>query len=97
MLSGLGTTGGDSGTTRRVIGSFLTWLNDRKADVYVITANDLSEIAQATSEMLRKGAGTTFGGRYSPDEETRKRFSKFISRKYQKNGLKKMFGMLSQI
>ena len=65
-LSGLGTTGSDSGTTRRVIGSFLTWLNDRKADVYVIaTANDLSEIAQAMPEMLRKGrwddiCGSTF-------------------------------------
>ena len=29
-LSGLGNSGSDSGTTRRVIGSFLTWLNDRR-------------------------------------------------------------------
>ena len=73
-LSGLGTTGGDSGTTRRVIGSFLTWLNDRKADVYVIaTANDLSEIAQAMPEMLRKGRWDDIWWVDLPDEETRKR------------------------
>lgn len=73
-LSGLGTTGGDSGTTRRVIGSFLTWLNDRKADVYVIaTANDLSEIAQAMPEMLRKGRWDDIWWVDLPDHETRQR------------------------
>jgi SpoVK/Ycf46/Vps4 family AAA+-type ATPase len=55
-LSGLGSSSGDSGVTRRIIGTFLTWLNDRKSDVYVIaTANDLTEISRAMPEMLRKG------------------------------------------
>ena len=55
-LSGLGSSSGDSGVTRRIIGTFLTWLNDRKSDVYVIaTANDLTEISNAMPEMLRKG------------------------------------------
>ena len=72
-LSGLGTTGGDSGTTT-CHWSFLTWLNDRKADVYVIaTANDLSEIAQAMPEMLRKGRWDDIWWVDLPDEETRKR------------------------
>lgn len=73
-LSGLGSSGGDSGTTRRVIGSFLTWLNDRKADVYVIaTANDLREIASAMPEMLRKGRWDDIWWVDLPDEETRKK------------------------
>ncbi len=71
-LSGLGSAGGDSGVTRRVIGNFLTWLNDRKADVYVIaTANDLSEIASAMPEMLRKGRWDDIWWVDLPDRKTR--------------------------
>ena len=71
-LSGLGSGGGDSGVTRRVIGNFLTWLNDRKADVYVIaTANDLSEIAGAMPEMLRKGRWDDIWWVDLPDQNTR--------------------------
>ena len=71
-LSGLGSAGGDSGVTRRVIGNFLTWLNDRKADVYVIaTANDLSEIAGAMPEMLRKGRWDDIWWVDLPDQKTR--------------------------
>lgn len=81
-LSGLGNSGGDSGTTRRVIGSFLTWLNDRKADVYVIaTANDLSEIAQAMPEMLRKGRWDDIWWVDLPDQETRQRILEIHLRK----------------
>ena len=73
-LSGLGNSGSDSGTTRRVIGSFLTWLNDRKADVYVIaTANDLREIASAMPEMLRKGRWDDIWWVDVPDIDTRKK------------------------
>jgi SpoVK/Ycf46/Vps4 family AAA+-type ATPase len=71
-LSGLGSAGGDSGVTRRVIGNFLTWLNDRKADVYVIaTANDLSEIAGDMPEMLRKGRWDDIWWVDLPDQKTR--------------------------
>ncbi|MEZ4254123.1 MAG: AAA family ATPase [Polyangiales bacterium] len=48
-------TGGDqdSGTSQRVLGSFLTWLNDKQESVFVIaTANDISRLPP---EFLRKG------------------------------------------
>jgi hypothetical protein len=43
----------DSGTSRRVFGSFLTWLQEKREDVFVIaTANDVSQLPP---ELLRKG------------------------------------------
>tara|TARA_Y100000114_G_scaffold157313_1_gene189594 strand:+ start:12609 stop:14195 length:1587 start_codon:yes stop_codon:yes gene_type:complete len=45
--------GGDSGTTARVFGSFLSWMQDKTAPVFVVaTANDVSALPP---EMLRKG------------------------------------------
>jgi MoxR-like ATPase len=47
--------GGDSdgGTSRRILGTFLTWLQDKQAPVFVFaTANDISELPP---ELLRKG------------------------------------------
>jgi AAA+ superfamily predicted ATPase len=45
--------GSDSGTTSRIFGTFLTWLNDKKESVFVIaTANDISRLPP---ELLRKG------------------------------------------
>ncbi|MDP6607420.1 MAG: AAA family ATPase [Dehalococcoidia bacterium] len=53
---GLGATGGseaDGGLSRRLVGSFLTWQQERKAEVFVVaTANDLDVLPP---EMLRKG------------------------------------------
>jgi SpoVK/Ycf46/Vps4 family AAA+-type ATPase len=52
---GLAPTGGDSdaGLSRRIFGSFLTWLQEKRKDVFVIaTANDLSILPP---ELLRKG------------------------------------------
>lgn len=44
---------GDSGTTRRVIGTFLTWMQDKTSPVFIIaTANDLTKLPP---ELLRKG------------------------------------------
>jgi len=49
----LATGDGDSGTSQRVLGSFLTWLAERKADVFVVaTANDISRLPP---ELVRKG------------------------------------------
>jgi len=46
-----GTT--DGGTTARVFGTFLTWLSEKKAPVFVVaTANDVSQLPP---ELLRKG------------------------------------------
>jgi len=51
-LSGL-SGGGDSGTSARVFGHFLTWMQDKKSEVFVIaTANN---IEQLPPELLRKG------------------------------------------
>ena len=52
----LATGGGgeaDGGLSQRLFGSFLTWLAEKHADVFVVaTANDLSRLP---SELLRKG------------------------------------------
>ncbi len=43
----------DGGTTARVFGTFLTWLSEKKAPVFVVTtANDVSQLPP---ELLRKG------------------------------------------
>jgi hypothetical protein len=43
----------DGGVSQRVLGSFLTWLQDRKGDVFTVaTANDVSRLPP---EFLRKG------------------------------------------
>jgi SpoVK/Ycf46/Vps4 family AAA+-type ATPase len=48
---GSGTT--DGGTTARVFGTFLTWLSEKNAPVFVVaTANDISQLPP---ELLRKG------------------------------------------
>ncbi len=51
-LSGIGSSG-DSGTSSRVFGNLLTWMQDKKSEVFVIaTANN---IEQLPPELLRKG------------------------------------------
>ncbi len=50
---GFGSAGGDSGSGTRVFGSFITWLQEKKAPVFVVaTAN---EVARLPPELLRKG------------------------------------------
>jgi SpoVK/Ycf46/Vps4 family AAA+-type ATPase len=50
---GIATGEGDSGTSRRALGTFLTWLAEKKAPVFVVaTAND---IAALPPELIRKG------------------------------------------
>ena len=53
-FSGTGSSGQtDGGTTSRVFGSFITWLQEKKSPVFVIaTANDVSQLPP---ELLRKG------------------------------------------
>lgn len=44
---------GDSGTTRRVIGTFLTWMAEKTSPCFIVaTANDLTKLPP---ELLRKG------------------------------------------
>lgn len=50
---GLATGDGDSGTSRRVLGTFLTWLAEKDSSVFVVaTANDISALPP---ELIRKG------------------------------------------
>jgi SpoVK/Ycf46/Vps4 family AAA+-type ATPase len=50
---GVATGEGDSGTSRRVLGTFLTWLAEKKTRVFVVaTANDISALPP---ELIRKG------------------------------------------
>lgn len=50
---GLATSDSDDGVSRRVLGSLLTWMNERKAAVFLVaTANDISRLPP---EFLRKG------------------------------------------
>jgi SpoVK/Ycf46/Vps4 family AAA+-type ATPase len=45
--------GGDSGTSARVFGTFLTWMQEKQKPVFVVaTSNDISALP---AEMLRKG------------------------------------------
>lgn len=51
-LSGLGSSG-DSGTSSRVFGNLLTWMQEKQSEVFVIaTANNISQLPP---ELLRKG------------------------------------------
>jgi SpoVK/Ycf46/Vps4 family AAA+-type ATPase len=53
MEKGLSQDGGDSGTSARVFGSILTWMQEKTAPVFTVaTANDISRMPP---ELLRKG------------------------------------------
>jgi ATP-dependent 26S proteasome regulatory subunit len=50
---GMATSQSDDGVSRRILGSFLTWMSERKTPVFVVaTAN---QIEQLPAELLRKG------------------------------------------
>jgi SpoVK/Ycf46/Vps4 family AAA+-type ATPase len=50
---GVATGDGDSGTSKRLLGTFLTWLAEKKTKVFVVaTANDISALPP---ELIRKG------------------------------------------
>ena len=53
-FAGMGSSNfSDAGTTARVIGTFLTWMQEKKSPVFIIaTANDISNLPP---ELLRKG------------------------------------------
>jgi SpoVK/Ycf46/Vps4 family AAA+-type ATPase len=50
---GLAGRGGETGTTQRVLGTFLTWMAERKSHVFIVaTANDINTLPP---ELVRKG------------------------------------------
>ncbi len=50
---GIAGRGGETGTTQRVLGTFLTWMAEKKSPVFIVaTANDISTLPP---ELVRKG------------------------------------------
>ncbi len=70
----------DGGVSTRVFGQFLTWMQERRHDVFVVaTANDVSRLPP---ELLRKGRFDEIFFVDLPDSETRKAiFSIHLSRR----------------
>jgi hypothetical protein len=59
----------DGGTSQRILGTFLSWMQDRKGDVFIVaTANDVSRLP---AEFLRKGRFDEIFFIDLPDAESR--------------------------
>lgn len=56
-LAGMGGSGsGDSGTTKRVFGNLLTWMQEREPGAFMImTMNDINAVIDVAPELVRKG------------------------------------------
>ena len=67
---GLAGRGGETGTSQRVLGTFLTWMAEKNSQVFVVaTANDISALPP---ELIRKGRFDEIFFVDLPDEEVRK-------------------------
>lgn len=82
-FSGLSGPQGDSGTSARVFGTFLTWLQEKEKPVFVVaTANDVSNLPP---EMLRKGRFDEIFFVDLPNDEELKEIIKIHISKTQRN------------
>lgn len=69
MEKGLATGSGDSGLSRRILGTFLTWMSEKAKSVFVVaTANDISQLPP---ELVRKGRFDEIFFVDLPDAQTR--------------------------
>lgn len=67
---GIGSDGDDAGTSRRVLGTLLTWMAENKSRVFIVaTANDIKSLPP---ELIRKGRLDEIFFVDLPDAETRK-------------------------
>ncbi len=67
---GIGSSDADGGTSRRVLGTLLTWMSEKKAPVFIVaTANDITTLPP---ELIRKGRFDEIFFIDLPDFETRK-------------------------
>ena len=83
---GNATGGGDSGTSARVFGSFLSWMQDKTSPVFVVaTANDVSALPP---EMLRKGRFDELFFVDLPSEEDRSEIFDIHLKRFNKPSLK---------
>lgn len=66
---GIAGRGGETGTTQRVLGTFLTWMAERTSRVFIVaTANDISALPP---ELVRKGRFDEIFFVDLPDQKTR--------------------------
>jgi len=81
MFSGSKSSGStDGGTASRVFGTFLSWMQDKKAPVFVVaTANDVSQLPP---ELLRKGRFDEIFFADLPNAEEREAIWQIQVRKY---------------
>lgn len=78
-----GSGNGDSGTTSRMFGTILTWLQEKKKPVYVIaTANNISSLPQ---ELLRKGRFDEIFFVDLPNDQERKEIFSIQIKKYKRD------------
>lgn len=67
---GMSTEGTDNATSKRLLGTLLTWMSERKSQVFMVaTSNDISQLPP---ELMRKGRFDEIFFVDLPDEETRK-------------------------
>lgn len=79
-----GDQGGDAGTSQRVFGEFLTWMEERRAGVFVIaTANSISKLPP---EFLRAGRWDDTWWIDLPTEAERAEIAEVLVRKYRNCG-----------
>jgi hypothetical protein len=77
---GFASGGGDSGTTRRLIGQFLYWLQESREKVFLVaTANEVSSLPP---ELLRKGRFDEIFFVDLPDDEDRAEIVRMYFTKY---------------
>lgn len=83
-FSGLGSSGQtDGGTTARVFGTFLTWLQEKKTPVFVVATSN--NVSQMPPELLRKGRFDEIFYVDLPSKEERKAIFKIHLEKRKRN------------
>jgi len=84
----------DGGTTVRMFGNFLTWLQEKEAPVFVIpTANDVSKLP---SEFTRKGRFDEIFFIDLPDETERKEITEIQLKKYKRDPANFEIGVIAE-
>jgi len=88
-FSGMGGSGStDGGTTQRVIGSFLTWMQDKKSPSFVVaTVNRIESILDTMPELLRKGRFDEIFFVGLPSDKEREEILKIHTRKFKREAL----------
>lgn len=90
-----GRGGNDGGTSQRLLATFLTWLSDKTAPVFVVfTAND---ITQLPPELLRAGRVDAIFSVDLPSHNERADISRIMSKKFKRESLDIMHNTLADM